>query len=533
MSYLVLARKWRPKGFSEIVGQEAVVRMLTNALQAERLHHAYLFTGTRGVGKTTIARLFAKALSCEQGISPTPCGHCHHCQAFEAGHYLDLLEIDAASRTKVEDTRELLDSIHYPPNTGRYKIYLIDEVHMLSGHSFNALLKTLEEPPPQVIFLLATTDPKRLPITVLSRCLQFHLRTVANLDIAKHLQTICTQEGITAEMSGLTLLANAAMGSLRDALSLLDQAIIYSPTGLTYADIQTFLGGIEPLKCWQILIDLSEQQATALLKQVTALREAAIDVETIFAELLTALHKLAIAQFIPDTQDEIPDIARSLITKFNPEQVQLYYQIVLMGKRDLPLIPNPYLALEMVLLRLLAFNPPVNQEPNHPLTSTTAKPILKDTGIPTTSHQQTIATPPPAELPPETAAPSIPQQSWNELLPELQLTGMVYALAANCSLLTISTDQITLALSSLHQPMLNKKLHDRLQAALSEYFKRTMTLNIEITDLNIDTPHKANIVRNQAQQEAKLSTLLQDPYLQQIAHTFNVPLEAHRIKIVE
>ncbi len=298
MSYQVLARKWRPHHFNEMVGQESTLRMLTNALDHQRLHHAYLFTGTRGVGKTTLARIFAKCVNCERGITSNPCGECSACTAIDAGKFLDLIEVDAASRTKVEDTRELLENIAYPPAQGRYKIYLIDEVHMLSGHSFNALLKTLEEPPAHVKFLFATTDPKRLPITILSRCLQFHLKCVPVEKIAERLIQICESEHITFEDSAIQLLAKAADGSLRDALSLLDQAIAFCADHLTAADIQQMLGAVEQQTLFALLHALSRQDGMQLLEKIHQLADYAPDFENLLNDLLTILHRINLAQII-------------------------------------------------------------------------------------------------------------------------------------------------------------------------------------------------------------------------------------------
>ncbi len=360
MSYQVLARKWRPAQFADVVGQAHVVSALSNALDQDRVHHAFLFTGTRGVGKTTLARIFAKALNCEKGVSSTPCGECSACIAVAEGRFIDLIEVDAASRTKVDDTRELLENVQYAPTQGRYKVYLIDEVHMLSAHSFNALLKTLEEPPEHVKFLLATTDPHKLPMTVLSRCIQFSLNVIEQQDIEKQLSTILLSEAIDSEPVALSLLARAADGSLRDALSLLDQAIAYSDRQLTEASIRDMLGLVNGQTIVAILDALAQGDGLALMDCSSQLIQAAQDLKTALDDLLSYLHALALFQFAPEAIEwkgfAREDIER-LAALFTPELIQLYYQITLNGKRDFMLAPDPRTGFEMVLLRLMAFKP--------------------------------------------------------------------------------------------------------------------------------------------------------------------------------
>jgi DNA polymerase-3 subunit gamma/tau len=366
MSYQVLARKWRPRSFQAMVGQEHILRMLTNALDDQRLHHAYLFTGTRGVGKTTLARIFAKCLNCESGITSKPCDTCATCQAIDAGKFLDLIEVDAASRTKVEDTRELLENVQYTPTQGRFKIYLIDEVHMLSGHSFNALLKTLEEPPTYVKFLLATTDPKRLPITILSRCLQFNLNHVPVEKIAQQLAHVCTMENIKFELPALQLIAQAADGSMRDALSLLDQTIAFCRDNITTADTQCMLGSVEQDALFHLLDALAKQDGKQLLTEITHLSERAPDFNQLLEDLLSTLHKISVTQVIqdaPETNEQIKQFAQC----FSAEDIQLYYQIALIGRRDLPLAPTPQQGFEMALLRMLAFRPSTAEPTSLPI----------------------------------------------------------------------------------------------------------------------------------------------------------------------
>jgi DNA polymerase III subunit gamma/tau len=360
MSYQVLARKWRPRNFSEMVGQEHVLRALINALDNNRLHHAYLFTGTRGVGKTTIARILAKCLNCDTGISSNPCGTCSACVSIAENRFVDLIEVDAASRTKVEDTRELLDNVQYAPTAGRFKVYLIDEVHMLSGHSFNALLKTLEEPPPHVKFLLATTDPQKLPVTILSRCLQFNLKHLSPERIVEHLQFVLGEEKVPCEEAGLWALARSADGSMRDALSLTDQAIAHGGGKITEAEVYDMLGTIDLGAIADIARALANGDAVDVLAVVGRMAEHAPDFGAALADLLSVWHRVAIAQTVPDALDNRhgdDPLVRELAKALSPEDVQLFYQIALLGRRDLPLAPEPRIGFEMALLRMLAFQP--------------------------------------------------------------------------------------------------------------------------------------------------------------------------------
>lgn len=360
MSYQVLARKWRPKNFEELMGQEHVVTVLVNALAQQRLHHAYLFTGTRGVGKTTIARIFAKSLNCETGITTTPCGQCDTCLEIDQGRFVDLLEIDAASKTKVDDTREILDNVQYAPTRGRYKVYLIDEVHMLSRSSFNALLKTLEEPPEHVKFILATTDPQKLPVTVLSRCLQFHLKALTVNQIETKLSEILSHEQVTHAAGTLTLLAKAARGSMRDSLSLTDQAIAQGQGNITLANIQQMLGGVDQNWVYKIVIALLKQDGTSLMSLTQEIASFAPSYSRLFAELIQLFHQIAMLQIVEQHFDLPPEHAK-LLKKFSqamsPEDVQLYYQICVNGRKDLPYASDEQAAFDMTILRLFAFKP--------------------------------------------------------------------------------------------------------------------------------------------------------------------------------
>lgn len=515
MSYQVLARKWRPRNFQTLVGQEPILRMLSNALEQKRLHHAYLFTGTRGVGKTTIARILAKCLNCEVGVTPTPCGTCFACNAIDAGQFLDLFEIDAASRTKVEDTRELLDNVLYPPTQGRYKIYLIDEVHMLSNHSFNALLKTLEEPPEHVKFLLATTDPKRLPITILSRCLQFHLKLITPELIAKHLQHICSIETIPAEIAALNKLASAAEGSLRDALSLLDQTIAYGHGAITINDVNSMLGNMAQDDLLPLLDALASRNGSQLFNVIAQLAEQGPDFQQVFAELIRIFHQIALLQMVPNALS-VDESLIPFIQRFTSEDVQLYYQIALLARRDLSLASTPQQGFEMAMLRMLAFNPSL-------------------------STQDTAPTPAPAKLPAVidkieknkveavTTAAVHHSTEWRDLLPKLELSGMSYALAANCTLEKMTENKVVLALSVSHQPMLNQKLKERITEALSRHFKQPMQLDIKMTSAELATPVK----QEQSEQEQRLvqakQTIMHDAKVKQFLEMYDATVEVSLI----
>ncbi|MGO4002042.1 DNA polymerase III subunit gamma/tau [Pseudomonas fluorescens] len=404
MSYQVLARKWRPRSFREMVGQTHVLKALINALDSQRLHHAYLFTGTRGVGKTTIARIIAKCLNCETGITSTPCGTCSVCREIDEGRFVDLIEIDAASRTKVEDTRELLDNVQYAPSRGRFKVYLIDEVHMLSSHSFNALLKTLEEPPPYVKFILATTDPQKLPATILSRCLQFSLKNMTPERVVEHLTHVLGVENVPFEDDALWLLGRAADGSMRDAMSLTDQAIAFGEGKVMAADVRAMLGTLDHGQVYDVLHALIEGDAKALLEAVRHLAEQGPDWNGVLSEILNVLHRVAIAQALPEGVDNghgDRDRVLALAQALPAEDVQFYYQMGLIGRRDLPLAPDPRGGFEMVLLRMLAFRPADTADaPRQP---------LKPVGISqaTVDSAQSVAVPQRVVPPAPSAAPPV------------------------------------------------------------------------------------------------------------------------------
>ena len=414
MSYQVLARKWRPANFKQMVGQEHVLQALGNALDSNRLHHAYLFSGTRGVGKTTVARIFAKSLNCEQGISSEPCGECSSCQEIDQGRSVDLIEIDAASRTGVDDMRELLDNVQYAPTRSRFKIYLIDEVHMLSKHSFNALLKTLEEPPPHIKFLLATTDPQKVPVTVLSRCLQFSLKRMSKSQILSQLQFLTGQEDIAADETALLQLASAADGSMRDALSLLDQAIGYGAGQVREDTVQLMLGSISRDYLVRLLDALAEQQATTLINEARQIIEHNPDYQRVCAEMIALLQQIALHQSDPQltVDDELGEESLNKYSEcWSPEEIQLYYQVMLQGRQDLLICPDEAAGFEMLMLRLIAFSPQSAVVEN----SSEVKKKTKDPGAVDhdgsrlDSTEAEVATSPPATAPPATAPPATAQ----------------------------------------------------------------------------------------------------------------------------
>jgi DNA polymerase-3 subunit gamma/tau len=480
MSYLALARKWRPRNFSELAGQEHVMRALVNALETGRVHHAFLFTGTRGVGKTTIARILAKSLNCETGVTPTPCGKCSACREIDEGRFVDLMEVDAASRTKVDDTRELLDNVQYSPARGRYKVYLIDEVHMLSAHSFNALLKTLEEPPPHVKFLLATTDPQKLPVTVLSRCLQFNLKRFPPGLIYKRLTEIAQAEKLEFEPDALRLVARAAEGSMRDGLSLLDQVIAFGGTKLTAADTRLMLGTLDRTQVFEIVEALIARDAKKVLACVEALDERAPDYREVLADLAALLQKLALLQAVPDLQlDEAEDIEtyQRLAAALSPEDAQLFYQIAIVGRRDLELAPDARGGFEMVLLRMLAFGMAEGAQAQMSAPVAAVKTAAAPIAVPKTA---TAATKPAA------AAPA-PASDWSTMVAQMNLQGMVKELAAHTTFVGRQGNKVQLVLDADGEHFRRPQLEEKLAQALSVYFGEPVRLELTVADRALDT----------------------------------------------
>jgi DNA polymerase III subunit gamma/tau len=489
MSYTALARKWRPANFEQMSGQEHVLRALTNALDAGRVHHAFLFTGTRGVGKTTIARIFAKCLNCERGQSGRPCGQCAACTDIDAGRFVDLIEVDAASRTKVEDTRELLENVQYMPSRGRYKIYLIDEVHMLSAHSFNALLKTLEEPPEHVKFLLATTDPQRLPVTVLSRCLQFNLKRLPVSVIAARLTFILGKEGIPAEPAALRLLATAADGSLRDALSLLDQLIAFGGTGaVTEADARNMLGTVDRQQVVQLARLLAAQDMGGLLEVARSLEQWSPDYLQMLDELVSLLARVALFQAAGkpyDDEDDVPaTVMAELAAAISPEDLQLYYQVGLLGRRDLPHSTDQRSGFALTLVRMLAFRPGGSGAvpsiaPGRPVAAAGGAIAASPAVAP-----QSASAPQQADASRAAGAPALPltPENWAAVVEQLGLSGIARQLAANCAFAGRQGAQIKLLLDPRSQSIRTPGNEQKLSAALAHYVNEPVRLIIELAE---------------------------------------------------
>ena len=512
MSYTALARKWRPKKFSELTGQEHVRRALVNALESGRVHHAFLFTGTRGVGKTTIARILAKCLNCETGVRAEPCGVCASCLEIDAGRFPDLIEVDAASRTKVDDTRELLDNVQYAPTRGRYKVYLVDEVHMLSAHSFNALLKTLEEPPPHVKFLLATTDPQKLPATVLSRCLQFNLKRLPAADIAARLKLILEEEEVAFDAAGLKLVAQAADGSMRDALSLLDQLIAFGGGRAGEAEARAMLGTISRDHVLRIAQLLAEADGAALVSCARSLEEFAPDYAQVLDELAALLVRVGLRQAVSDYEgDELyaPELLERLARALSPEDVQLFYQTAIIGRRDLPLAPDPRTGFEMTLLRMIAFRPAGEWLTSRP---GAADPAARAGGSITAADASPGSAASAAAAGGTSGATgaagrgegagttgSSGGDSWAAIVNALELSGAARQLASHCVLVGRQGPVVRLALDARSQPVRTPAQEEKLAQALSRYFGEPVRLEFQVLSAGAETP--ALLARRVSEQE--------------------------------
>lgn len=524
MAYQVLARQWRPRSFSEVVGQDAVLKSLIHALDQNRLHHAYLFTGTRGVGKTSLARIMAKCLNCEKGISSRPCGQCSSCLEIDQGRSLDLIEIDAASKTKVEDTRELLDNVQYAPTKSRFKIYLIDEVHMLSLHSFNALLKTLEEPPPHVKFLLATTDPKKLPITVLSRCLQFCLRNIDPVVISLQLEKILQHENIVYEVEALKLISRAAAGSMRDALSLLDQAISYGEGRVALSLTQTMLGAVDDQLLINLLKAIAKQDPIQTQQYLTELLEISTDLLMTAHSLAALLFEIAQSQVFPNAPEGqfLPEAVHELAKLIPAEWVQIYYQMVIKAQEDIPLAPALKLGFEMLVLRLYAFAPAKTISTVDPLP---AQPL----SVPQPRVQQSPVKPPPVQQP-LVQQPLVQQQQsgvgldWVALVNQLPISGMVKQLASHCALLEFSGNNLKLSIAKQQASFASEMLLDKLEKAISSQLGRAVKINLQKSEESSPnsinpiavTPAQVQIEKKETQQKSAENSLSHDSVAQYI-----------------
>ncbi len=503
----VLARKWRPKNFAQLAGQQHVVQALTNALSQNRLHHAYLFTGTRGVGKTTIARIFAKSLNCLTGITATPCGVCSACTDIDAGRFVDLIELDAASNTQVDSMRELLESALYAPTSARFKVYIIDEVHMLSKSAFNAMLKTLEEPPAHVKFILATTDPQKIPVTVLSRCLQFNLKQLPPALISTHLQYVLGEERITFETAAVNLVARAASGSMRDALSLMDQAIAFSAGSVNEAVVRNMLGAIDQSYLFDLLNALEQQNGAALLVVADNMSSRSIAFDVALQELASLLHRIALAQMVPAAIAEDDPHAAALLALaqlLTAEDVQLYYQIAIHGRDEIDLAPDEYAGFTMTLLRMLAFAPSKGQLGKRTPAAVVMQPVVVKTVPQIVAVAQAEAIYSVAEAAPVTKFAPTPivkvaavapvlvagqLPDWANLLAQLNLQGLAGQLAKNCVLESVEGERMVLSLSAEHKGLQNNKVaFERLQAVLSDYFAKPMKVQIVIGQNTVATP---------------------------------------------
>ncbi|HEY2395586.1 MAG TPA: DNA polymerase III subunit gamma/tau [Rudaea sp.] len=563
MSYQVLARKWRPKRFAELVGQEHVVRALSNALDSDRMHHAFLFTGTRGVGKTTIARIFAKSLNCERGQSSTPCGECAACRDIDAGRFVDLLEIDAASNTGIDDVREVIENAQYTPARGRFKVYLIDEVHMLSKNAFNALLKTLEEPPPHVKFLLATTDPQKLPVTVLSRCLKFNLKRLLPEQIGGQMKHILEAEGVSFEADALAEIARAADGSLRDGLSLLDQAIAYGAGSVRAADVRAMLGTIERGRVFALLSAIDAGNGAALLAEIENLAGFSPDFSAVLDEIAGVLHRVQLKQLVRgyDSVEATDDAGiAALAAALTSEATQLYYQIGVTGRRDLPLAPTPRAGFEMTMLRMLAFRPIVAGESEVPRATATATATMQSSAPAVAPVRMARETPvAPVSFGSSTAAahaagprssavvsePAIDAGAakvvagasaaldlnhWPSLIDAAGLKGTVGQLAQHSSLIAVEASVVRLSLKPMHEHFNLPAVAATLEQKLSALLGRPLKVRFEKISVAHEVPAEAAQRERSERQLAAEESLAGDPGVQSLLREFGGRLVGESIR---
>ncbi|MDB5812594.1 MAG: dnaX [Betaproteobacteria bacterium] len=520
-----LARKWRPKTFGELVGQEHVVKALTNALTQQRLHHAYLFTGTRGVGKTTIARIIAKALNCETGITATPCGKCAACTEIDAGRFVDLIELDAASNTQVDNMRDLLENALYAPTSARFKVYIIDEVHMLSRSAFNAMLKTLEEPPGHVKFILATTDPQKIPVTVLSRCLQFNLKQIPQPQIREQLKKIIALENVAGDDEALTLLARAAHGSMRDSLSLLDQAIAHGGGRVEHTSVRAMLGSVEQEYLRDILNALRQQDGAALIAVADRMAERSLSFEMALQDLATLLHRIALAQTVPqaipaDDPDHAP--ITELAAGFGAEDIQLLYQIAVTGRQDIGLAPDDYAGFTMTLMRMLAFMPAANAA------ARTAVPVASPTKAAVTAAPARAVTAAPAEVKKKQF-----DGDWNALINRLPLAGMERMLAHNCELVAWQDGELQLKVPHAQRHLNSRAYQERLKAALEQHLGGKLKLDIQVGPGNGNTLAEIRDRDNEQKLNTAAAAIDGDPFVRDLIENFGARVLPSTIKPVQ
>jgi len=546
MSYQVLARKWRPKSFATLVGQEHVVRALTHALEQNRLHHAYLFTGTRGVGKTTLARIMAKALNCETGVTSTPCGVCSSCVEIDSGRFVDYIELDAASNRGVDDMTQLLERATYAPTSGRYKVYVIDEVHQLSGHAFNAMLKTLEEPPDHVKFILATTDPQKIPVTVLSRCLQFNLKQMPQAAIVDHLARVLTAEEIAFEPAALRHLAKGAAGSMRDALSLLDQAIAHGAGAVAEEGVLAMLGTVGDEHLFSLLDGLVANDVHALLAVAQQMDTKSLSFDGGLQEMATLFHRIALAQFAPEALSD--ELERSRLAPYaaalDAEFLQLAYQIAIHGRDELALAPDEYAGFVMALLRLHAFRPEraVSAAPS----ASVATNVVTSAAASATAPRAVRAAPPsqpvvqPAVQPiaAVSPAPTISKlpvavadgSGWHEQVARLPLSGMARQLAQYCELSQLTDATIHLRLSPVHKHLLGKAQQDKLQTELQIHYGRPLRMEIEVAEPAGVTPAERIQTAQRERQDRAIASIEQDPFVREVVDLFDASIDESTIK---
>ncbi|HSH97271.1 MAG: DNA polymerase III subunit gamma/tau [Methylophilaceae bacterium] len=544
MSYQVLARKWRPKQFESLVGQDHVVRALTNALEQKRLHHAYLFTGTRGVGKTTIARILAKSLNCETGITAKPCGVCAACVGIDSDHFIDYIEINAASTRGIDDVRSLLEQATYAPTQGRFKVFMLDEVHQLTKEAFNALLKTLEEPPAHVKFILGTTDPQKVPVTVLSRCLQFNLRQMAGSSITDHLKTVLTQENIPFDNIALQLIARGANGSMRDALSLLDQAIAYGGNKVDQQEVRAMLGAIDQSYLFELLHALIDADGAKLIAQAKAMEQRSLSFDTALSDLANLLQQTAIAQTVPDTiAEDLPERAMllDLAARLSAEEIQLYYQIALLGRRDLGLAPDEFAGFTMALLRMLAFAPgSTSQAPE-----ARPKPVASTSPTKPPPTQESKSTPAPANaITPTVIVETVVEEStsslsppshtqafdgnWRTLVEELKL-GLARALAHNCELISFDEFNMHLSVANSQKHLLESTYQEKLRSAIQQYFGKKIQLHFVIGG-GENTPAQQITQEKAALQSHAQTAIEEDDFVQALVKDFGAQIIPTSIK---